>query len=408
MGLHDLLSRQPESYVKKKEYTFNKTLGEGSFGVVRSALWKAADPPINVAVKVIHKKILKGHNEIVKDEMDVLKGLDQPHVVKFLDWFESKDKYYLVFEEATGGELFERILAKGRFTETDACQTIRAVLSAIQYLHHHHIVHRDIKPENILYRTKAEDANVVLVDFGIAAHMKDDEEVLTTVCGSFGYAAPEILARKGHGKAVDMWSLGVITYTMLCGYTPFRSDDPATLAAETQRGRIEFHDRYWKNISSEAKDFVKACLTVDPKKRITADEAMEHSWFTSHSNAPSSHDISAGLRENYRQRWKSAIAAVRASTKFKTFAAIAASDQASAQAREQAADKAQVGEQGKGARQVSDGDTQSRSSSVSNLDAFEGQEQDVWHETQDGRNGHEGRADRVDQLANGLDKVRVQ
>ena len=212
--------------------------------------------------------------------------------------------------------MFERILSRGRFTELDACRTIRAVLSAIQYLHHHNIVHRDIKPENILYRTKAEDANVVLVDFGIAAHMKDDNEVLTSVCGSFGYAAPEILAKKGHGKAVDMWSLGVITYTMLCGYTPFRSDDAAALAAETQRGKVEFHDRYWKNVSNEAKDFVKACLTVDPKKRLTADQGMSHPWLTEHSEETQGvHDISAGLRENYRKRWKSAIAAVRASTR---------------------------------------------------------------------------------------------
>ena len=241
-------------------------------------------------------------------------------------------QYYLVFEEATGGELFERILERGRFTELDACRTIRAVLSAIQYLHHHNIVHRDIKPENILYRTKAEDANVVLVDFGIAAHMKDDNEVLTSVCGSFGYAAPEILAKKGHGKAVDMWSLGVITYTMLCGYTPFRSDDAAALAAETQRGKVEFHDRYWKNVSAEAKDFVKACLTVDPKKRLTADQGMAHPWLTEHSaETQGAHDISAGLRENYRKRWKSAIAAVRASTKFRTFAQLASESRAGSQ-----------------------------------------------------------------------------
>ncbi|CAO1626445.1 unnamed protein product [Sympodiomycopsis kandeliae] len=325
MGLHNPLVKQPDSYVKKKQYEFKKTLGEGTFGIVRSAVWKKADPPIGVAVKVISKKILKGHDEIVKGEMDVLKGLDQPHVVKFLDWFESKDKYYLVFEEATGGELFERILSRGRFTELDACGTIRAVLSAIQYLHHHNIVHRDVKPENILYRTEAEDANVVLVDFGIAQHLEAEDELLTNVCGSYGYAAPEILSKKGHGKAVDMWSLGVITYTMLCGYTPFRSDDPAKLAAETQRGKIEFHDRYWKHISNEAKEFVKLCLTVDPSKRITADEAIHHPWVTEHQkDTAASHDISIGLRENYRKRWKTAINAVRASTKFRTFAALAA------------------------------------------------------------------------------------
>ncbi|SNX87854.1 probable CMK1 - Ca2+/calmodulin-dependent ser/thr protein kinase type I [Melanopsichium pennsylvanicum] len=353
MPFHNPLAKQPESYIKKKEYEFKKTLGEGTFGIVRSAIWKAADPPIGVAVKVISKRILRGHDEIVKDEMNVLKGLDQPHVVKFLDWFESKDKYYLVFEEATGGELFERILERGRFTELDACRTIRTVLSAIQYLHHHNIVHRDIKPENILYRTKAEDANVVLVDFGIAAHMKDDDEVLTSVCGSFGYAAPEILAKKGHGKAVDMWSLGVITYTMLCGYTPFRSDDAAALAAETQRGKVEFHDRYWKNVSAQAKDFVKACLTVDPKKRITADQGMAHAWLTEHREETQGvHDISAGLRENYRKRWKSAIAAVRASTKFRTFAQLANESRAENQ------------------NQSSIRDLASESSSVSDMKAF--------------------------------------
>ena len=303
-----------------------------------------------------------------------------------------------MFEEATGGELFERILERGRFTELDACRTIRAVLSAIQYLHHHNIVHRDIKPENILYRTKAEDANVVLVDFGIAAHMKDDNEVLTSVCGSFGYAAPEILAKKGHGKAVDMWSLGVITYTMLCGYTPFRSDDAAALAAETQRGKVEFHDRYWKNISAEAKDFVKKCLTVDPKKRITADEGMAHPWLTEHSEETQGvHDISAGLRENYRKRWKSAIAAVRASTKFRTFAQLASESRAEHQA----------------ASSTGGGDSVSQSSSVSNIrasaeeagkispptkrelyseDEEEDHEPSEWFETEDGSHAKDNAA----------------
>ncbi|KAK0543050.1 Calmodulin-dependent protein kinase cmk2 [Tilletia horrida] len=319
MPISDVFKSQPASYAQKKEYEFKKTLGQGTFGIVRSARWKAADPPIDVAVKVISKKILKGHFEVVESEMSVLKGLDHPHIVKLLSWFESKDKFYLVFEEATGGELFDRILARGRFTEADACKVIRAVTGAVEYLHEHNIVHRDIKPENILFRTKAEDANVVLVDFGIAKHMENESEVLTNVCGSFGYAAPEVLSKKGHGMLVDMWSLGVITYTMLCGYTPFRSDEPARLAAETQRGKIEFHDRYWKNISAEAKDFVKSCLTVDPVNRITAAAAMRHPWLMRAEGDPSVNgpDISIGLKENYRKRWKTAINAVRASAKFK-------------------------------------------------------------------------------------------
>ncbi len=123
-------------------------------------------------------------------------------------------QYYLVFEEATGGELFARILQRGRFTEVDASRVIRAVMSALQYLHHHNVVHRDVKPENILYRSAADDANVVLVDFGIAKHLSDDDELLTSVAGSIGYAAPEVLAKKGHGKAVDIWALGVICYTV--------------------------------------------------------------------------------------------------------------------------------------------------------------------------------------------------
>lgn len=123
-------------------------------------------------------------------------------------------QFYLVFEEAEGGELFDR-LARGRFTEADACRTIWVVLDAIAYMHHHNTVHRDIKPENILYRTHAEDSNIVLVDFGIAAHIRNYEGTdLHGFCGSVGYAAPEVIAKKHYGKQVDIWGLGVVTYTM--------------------------------------------------------------------------------------------------------------------------------------------------------------------------------------------------
>lgn len=256
-------------------------------------------------------------------EIETVQGLDHPHIVKLIDWFESKDKvctvdltqFYLVFEEADGGELFDR-LARGRFTELDACRTIHVVLEAIAYMHRHNTVHRDIKPENILYRTPAEDANIVLVDFGIAAHLRNDSDDLHGLCGSVGYAAPEVIARKGHGKQVDIWGLGVVTYAMLCGYAPFSSADPELFRKQLQQGQIVFHEKYWNSVSPEAIDFVKRCLTLDPEERITAEEALVHPWFQTCLERNHTHDVSAGLRENYRTKWKTAITAVRATQKF--------------------------------------------------------------------------------------------
>ncbi|WFD42414.1 calcium/calmodulin-dependent protein kinase [Malassezia psittaci] len=327
MTITNPLHRQPESYAKKQDYTFHKTLGKGTFGVVRAATRNGPDGAEQVAVKVVSKHLLKGHEEVVMREIEMVQGLDHPHIVKLVDWFESKDKvcllkdlliqFYLAFEEADGGELFDR-LARGKFTEVDACRTIHVVLDAIAYMHRNNTVHRDIKPENILYRTPAEDANIVLVDFGIAAHLRDNaDNNLQGLCGSVGYAAPEVIARLGHGKPVDIWGLGVVTYAMLCGYAPFSSADSDLFRKQLEKGHIEFHEKYWKTVSPEAIDFVKKCLVLDPEQRITAEEALEHPWFQMVLDQQGSmHDISAGLRENYRSKWKTAIVAVRATQKF--------------------------------------------------------------------------------------------
>jgi calcium/calmodulin-dependent protein kinase I len=145
------------------------------------------------------------------------------------------------------------------------------------------------------------------------------DEVLHSLAGSLGYVAPEVLNKEGHGKPVDIWAIGVITYVLLCGYSPFRSPDAATLLKETTEGKVEFHERYWKNVSEEAKTFIKTLLTPDPSKRPTATQALQIPWLTNRSPS-TTHDLSTGLRDNFnpRARWKSAIASARALSRFGT------------------------------------------------------------------------------------------
>jgi len=273
------LQGQPESYERKAKYRFGKTLGAGTYGIVR----EADGPDGKVAIKIILKKNVKGNERMVWDELDMLQRLKHPHIVRFVDSFESKDKYYIVTELATGGELFDRICEQGKFTEKDASQTIKQVLGAVDFLHHNNIVHRDLKPENLLYLTKDPHSDLVLADFGIAKMLDTKDEVLTTMAGSFGYAAPEVMLKKGHGKAVDMWSMGVITYTLLCGYSPFRSENLQDLIDECSNGTIVFHERYWRDVSSDAKDFIMKLLQPTPEDRCTSEQAMKHPWLSGDS-----------------------------------------------------------------------------------------------------------------------------
>ena len=129
----------------------------------------------------------------------------------------------------------------------------------------------DLKPENLLYLTKDPNSDLVLADFGIAKMLDRKDEVLTTMAGSFGYAAPEVMLKKGHGKPVDMWSMGVITYTLLCGYSPFRSENLQDLIDECSSAQVVFHERYWKDVSDDAKDFINHLLSPEPEKRWTSE-----------------------------------------------------------------------------------------------------------------------------------------
>ncbi|KIW12181.1 hypothetical protein PV08_09457 [Exophiala spinifera] len=261
-------------------YKTGKTLGAGSYSVVKECVH--IDTGRYYAAKVINKRLMAGREHMVRNEIAVLKRVSVGHrnILTLVDYFETMNNLYLVTDLALGGELFDRICRKGSYYESDAADLIRATLSAVAYLHDHGIVHRDLKPENLLFRTPEDNADLLIADFGLSRIMDEERfHVLTTTCGTPGYMAPEIFKKTGHGKPVDIWAIGVITYFLLCGYTPFDHDSnleemQAILAADYSFTPVE----YWRNVSDTARDFINRCLTVDPRARMTAHQALQHPW----------------------------------------------------------------------------------------------------------------------------------
>lgn len=278
------LSGQPESYVNRTNYIFGRTLGAGSFGVVRQARKLSTNE--DVAIKILLKKALQVNNvqlQMLYEELSILQKLSHPNIVSFKDWFESKDKFYIVTQLATGGELFDRILSRGKFTEVDAVEIIVQILGAVEYMHSKNVVHRDLKPENVLYVDKSENSPLVIADFGIAKQLKGEEDLIYKAAGSLGYVAPEVLTQDGHGKPCDIWSIGVITYTLLCGYSPFIAESVEGFMEECTASRypVTFHMPYWDNISIDAKRFILKALRLNPADRPTATELLDDPWITS-------------------------------------------------------------------------------------------------------------------------------
>ncbi|XP_014022227.1 calcium/calmodulin-dependent protein kinase type 1 isoform X1 [Salmo salar] len=290
----------------KENFDFKEILGTGAFSEVVLAEEKRTQKL--VAIKCIPKKALEGKENSIENEIAVLHKLKHANIVSLEDIFESKSHLYLVMQLVSGGELFDRIVEKGFYTEKDASKLIQQILDAVKYLHDMGIVHRDLKPENLLYYSMEEDSKIMISDFGLSK-IEGSGSVMSTACGTPGYVAPEVLAQKPYSKAVDCWSIGVIAYILLCGYPPFYDENDAKLFEQILKAEYEFDSPYWDDISDSAKDFIVHLMEKDPRIRYTCDQALQHPWIAGDTALDKNihESVSAQIRKNFaKSKWRQA------------------------------------------------------------------------------------------------------
>ncbi|XP_014115379.1 PREDICTED: calcium/calmodulin-dependent protein kinase type IV-like [Pseudopodoces humilis] len=293
-------------------YVVGPELGRGATSVVFSCQEKGTGAPY--AAKILKKTIDK---KIVRTEIGVLLRLSHPNIIKLKEIFETPSEIALVLELVTGGELFDRIVERGFYSERDAAHVVKQILEAVSYLHQNGVVHRDLKPENLLYADLSPDAPLKIGDFGLSK-IVDEQDTMKTVCGTPGYCAPEILHGCPYGPEVDMWSVGVITYILLCGFEPFfdpRGDQ--YMYSRILTCDYEFVSPWWDEVSPNAKDLVRKLIVLDPQKRLTVEQALEHPWVTGKAAKFAHMDSTQRkLQEfNARRKLKAAMKAVVASSR---------------------------------------------------------------------------------------------
>lgn len=236
--------------------------------------------------------------------------------------FDEQFKIYLVTEKMDGGELFDRIVQKEYYTEMEARKVCSIMFEALEYCHQKKVAHRDLKPENLLLRSRDDDADLKIADFGFAKRCSSGRCLLTQ-CGTPGYVAPEILNGIPYGTQADMWSLGVIMYILLAGYPPFNGVNQQDLFRLIRKGRYEFHEQYWSDVSNDAKDLVAKLLIVKPEDRLTPSQALDHKWFKVNQRSVVDNDLRLSLtqfkRFHAKQKVKQAVLAAIAMRKMQRF-----------------------------------------------------------------------------------------
>ncbi|XP_077310637.1 calcium/calmodulin-dependent protein kinase type II subunit gamma isoform X6 [Lithobates pipiens] len=268
------------------EYQLYEELGKGAFSVVRRCVKKSSSQ--EYAAKIINtKKLSARDHQKLEREARICRLLKHPNIVRLHESISEEGFHYLVFDLVTGGELFEDIVAREYYSEADASHCIHQILESVNHIHQHDIVHRDLKPENLLLASKCKGAAVKLADFGLAIEVQGDQQAWFGFAGTPGYLSPEVLRKDPYGKPVDIWACGVILYILLVGYPPFWDEDQHKLYQQIKAGAYDFPSPEWDTVTPEAKNLINQMLTINPAKRITADQALKHPWVCQRSTVAS-------------------------------------------------------------------------------------------------------------------------
>ncbi|XP_070689763.1 calcium/calmodulin-dependent protein kinase type II subunit beta-like [Pempheris klunzingeri] len=268
------------------EYQLYEELGKGAFSVVRRCVKLCTGQ--EYAAKIINtKKLSARDHQKLEREARICRLLKHPNIVRLHDSISEEGFHYLLFDLVTGGELFEDIVAREYYSEADASHCIHQILDSVHHIHQHDIVHRDLKPENLLLASKCKNAAVKLADFGLAIEVQGDQQAWFGFAGTPGYLSPEVLRKEAYGKPVDIWACGVILYILLVGYPPFWDEDQHKLYQQIKAGAYDFPSPEWDTVTPEAKNLINQMLTINPAKRITAQEALKHPWVCQRSTVAS-------------------------------------------------------------------------------------------------------------------------
>ncbi|XP_063753325.1 calcium/calmodulin-dependent protein kinase (CaM kinase) II beta 1 isoform X2 [Eleginops maclovinus] len=268
------------------EFQLYEELGKGAFSVVRRCVKLCSGQ--EYAAKIINtKKLSARDHQKLEREARICRLLKHSNIVRLHDSISEEGFHYLLFDLVTGGELFEDIVAREYYSEADASHCIHQILDSVHHIHQHDIVHRDLKPENLLLASKCKNAAVKLADFGLAIEVQGDQQAWFGFAGTPGYLSPEVLRKEAYGKPVDIWACGVILYILLVGYPPFWDEDQHKLYQQIKAGAYDFPSPEWDTVTPEAKNLINQMLTINPAKRITAQEALKHPWVCQRSTVAS-------------------------------------------------------------------------------------------------------------------------